>query len=473
MNILALALKSNRCKRFSSMIVFIQLSVCFAILIYSASAVFSQFDVIYTANGTHRGWLRISINSRYIDKNACEYPKEEHPDIFKMYYEYLEQHGLTREQELTAEQYDEVYADYMERAYKIAVEHHHRGLYQYPDFYEKLERSGLAAETSRNYHTFFESEDNGIGETVWSVDVFHIDVNLYDGLKLRTKLGADLRDKPSKENYYYALMYPFLTSQGVEIPEQLYGVGDVLTYRRYNENTHRYETYYYEIVDELQTPAYVFPDIYYSGYMLEFECLEGSFLGAQTLDYNGALIALKPEGFDETTTSSEMFTLVKPRPDLTETEYSELLELIRECGFNVIDLDEAERNTINDIWEFIRENCLILVASVLMVVFSIISISVLSGGQVRREYAVYRLCGADLRKVKALSAVKWALIFIPAMAAGILIAILYSKISETSTHFIVASALVSGVLFALLYIASFIMSYKSASAGYESSELSE
>lgn len=38
-----------------------------------------------------------------------------------------------------------------------------------------------------------------------------------------------------------------------------------------------------------------------------------------------------------------------------------------------------------------------------------------------------------MRKVKALFAVKWALIFVPANGGGVVIAIIYSKISETST----------------------------------------
>ena len=71
----------------------------------------------------------------------------------------------------------------------------------------------------------------------------------------------------------------------------------------------------------------------------------------------------------------------------------DLLNIIRESGFNAINLDEAERKTIDEIYKFIRENSLILAASVLMVVFSMISISVLQGSQVRREYGVYRLCG--------------------------------------------------------------------------------
>lgn len=467
----ALALKGIRCKWISFAIILIQLSVCFAILTYSICAVFRQFDVVYTANGTHRGYLRISTDLFFRHKNEYEAKNDPGtPDFIQLYLEYLEKYGSTQERGLTSEQYDEFYADYCERSEKHSEDIHYWAKYQYPDFYERLAKSGFVEDTISNRTLGLSYKK---GSDTWNVRGYFIDEKLYDGLRFRTKTGVDLRDYPKKDNYFYVLMYPYLNAQGTAIGEPLYGVGDILTERIYNTNKHCYEILYYEIVDELKENAYILPDLDYSGNDIDLINLESAFLSVQSLNYNGALIALKPEGFDETTAFGECFTLVKPHPDLTESEYSELLDIIRECGFNAINLDDAEQNTISEIWKFIRKNCLIIVASVLMVVFSIISISVLSGSQVRREYGVYRLCGADLRKVKALTAVKWALIFVPAMLMGIVIAIIYSKICGTSTLFMWASAGGAGTLFAALYVVSFIMSYKSASASYKSAELSE
>lgn len=470
-----LALRSVRCKWFSFLIIFLQLSICFAILIYTACALFLQFDVIYTANGAHHGYLRLSPDLIFTENYEQEYRGiENRVDFLKMYFEFLKKNGLTQEQGVTQEQYDFIYKEYAKREDNEFDQYHYMGKYQYYDLYDRISKTDYVVDIISNYGTFFAYEDKDT-EHFYDVITVLMDGKLYDSIKLKTKRGVNLHDYPLKDNYFYVLMYPNVSVKS-EIDERPYRVGDVLSDKVYNRQTQCYETFYYEIVDELEDPAYILLELSYSGRSNKYTKLEQAFLSTQSMSYNGALVALKPIDFDRMnyyTYFNERFTLVKPRSNLSEKEYSDLLNIIRESGFNAINLDDAEQNTISEIWKFIRENCLIIVASVLMVVFSIISISVLSGSQVRREYGVYRLCGADLRKVKALTAVKWALIFVPAMLMGIVIAIIYSKICGTSTHFIAVSTAVSGVLFAALYIVSFIMSYKSASANYKSAELSE
>lgn len=475
MKIFYLALRSIRCKWFSFLIIFLQLSICFAILIYTVCALFLQFDVIYTANGAHCGYLRLSPDLIFTENYQQEYRRiENRADFLKMYLEFLKNNGLTQEQGVTQEQYDFIYREYSRREDNEFDKYHYMGKYQYSDLYDRLSKTDYVVDIISNYGTFFPYEDKD-AERFYDVTAVLIDEKLYNSVKLRTKRGVNLHDYPLKDNYFYAIMYPNVSVNG-EVDERPYGVGDVLSDKVYNRKKQCYETFYYEIVDELEDPAYVLPELSYSGSSNNYTKLEKAFLSTQSMSYNGALVALKPDYFDRMnyyTYFNERFTLIKPSSDLSEKEYSDLLNIIRECGFNIINLDNAENNTINGIRIFIRENCLILTASVFMVVFSIISISVLSGSQVRREYGVYRLCGADLHKIKVLSAVKWALIFIPAMALGVVTANIYSKISEMSTHFIAAGTAVSGVLFAVLYIVSFIMSYKSASASYKSADLSE
>ncbi len=474
MKLISLALKSIRCRRISHAIIFVQLSVCFAILIYTVCMVLSQFNVLFVSNGSHRGWLYLSSDVIYDNSLGEDYLGPPPTEIIEEYYELV---GVSSFEELTPEQIKEEQGYLNSRVDEECDKNHHKLKYMYYDLHESLSKSGLVSETAYNISGGASFSVLDSDRTTHFSEVFLMDGKLYDGLKLNVKNNVDLRDYNSDfdKRYFYALIYPDV-SYGDQVYKSNCGVGDVLVKEVYNMKERRYDKFYYEIVGELSDPAYVMREREFSGNSSMFTYLDVSYLQSQTMSENGALLVIRPEEFDRMEyymTYNENVTLVKPRPDLTEAEYSELLDLIRECGFNVIDLDKAERNTIDEIWRFISENCLILAASLLMVVFSIISISMLSGGQVRREYAVYRLCGADLRKVKALSAAKWAMVFVPSMVMGIVTAIIYSKISETPTHFIALSAAVSGILFAVLYVASFIMSYRSASAGYKAEELSE
>lgn len=473
-----LSLRSLRCKLFSTLIIFIQLAICFSILIYTANAVFLQFDVIYTANGANRGYLRLSPDYIFTENYQMEYRAiENKADLYKMIFDFMDKEGLSREQGITQEQYDSIYKEYCALEDSQFDQYHFMGKYQYPDLYDNLSKTDYVVDTVSNYGTFFAYEDED--EHYYDVTVVLMDEKLYDTLKLKTKYGVDLNDYPTKENYFYVVMYPniYINNEddgfAFELP---YGVGDILTDEVYNRKEQCYETFYYEIVDELEDPAYIMPELSYSGISDGYKTLGKAFLGSQPMNYSGGLLAVKPNDFDRMdyyTYFNERLTLVKPDPELSKEEYSDLMDIIRESGFNAINLDDAERNTIDEIFEFIRENALILAASVIMVVFSMISISILQGSQVRREYGVYRLCGADLGKVKALSAVKWALIFVPAMVVGVVIAIVYSIATETSTFFIGFGTVAAGIVFAVLYIVSFYMSYKSASASYKSAELSE
>ncbi len=474
MRIFSLAVKSIRCKWLSHLVVFVQLSVSFSILIYVICAVFNQFDIIITANGAYQGCLYLSPDIVYLQSLGDDYQGLPMAEIEKEYYEKV---GVSSFEELTTEQQEELRGFLLWRFDEEYEKNHYKGKYFYSDLHEALSQSGFVEDTTYNYSFGQTYSINGSDQTRFA-ETFLVDSKLYDKLKLNVKGGVDLQDYKSdfENRYFYALMYPDV-SYGGQVNKSNYSVGDLLVGNVYNIKERCYETFYFEIVGELSEPTYVMKGIGYSGASSNVVgFLEMAFLTPQSISENGALLVIRPEEFDILeyySSCNENFTLVKPRPDLTDAEYSELLDLIRECGFNVIDLDEAERNTIDEILRFISENCLILAASLLMVIFSIISVSMLSGEQVRREYAVYRLCGADLRKVKALSAVKWAFVFIPSMVMGTAIAIIYSGISEASTHFIALSAVPSGVLFAVLYVASFMMSYRSAGAGYKSTELSE
>lgn len=470
MRTVILALKSIRCKCLSFAIIFVQLSVCYAILVYSVCAVFQQFNVIFTANGAHRGYLYISPDELFIENYSENY---QGASLSQLYLEFLEKQGLTIDEDVTPEQTKASYVYMLERNDEEFDKYHYKGKYLYSDLFQHLELSGLVTDTIGNIGGNQSLTVNNSDVKI-STNVALIDEKLYKRLKLDTVKCIDLNSYKSNDNYFYAFMYPNISLDGNVSAS--YGIGDILTQEVYNIKEHRMETFYYEIVDMLNDPTYIMPQLLYSGDNSSLTNLETAFLHTQTMDYNGGLIAVKPDNFDAMAYYSKynyIFNLVKPNENISEAQYSELLNIIRDCGFNVINLDKAEENTINGIISFIRENSVILAASVLIVVFSIISISMLSGSQVRCEYAVYKLCGADLRKLKALSAVKWALVFAPAMIVGIFIVIVYSKISERATNFIAVSALVSGSLFVLLYIVSFILSYKSASVDYEPSVLSE
>lgn len=476
-----LSLRSLRCKLFSTLIIFIQLAICFSILIYTANAVFLQFDVIYTANGANRGYLRLTPDSFFTQKYELEWRAldiENKANLMQMVLDFKEKEGLSKEQLITTEQYDSIYKEYMALLDSQFDQYHIMEKYQYPDLYDRLSESGYAADTISNYEAYLLYDDKKTGHS-YGVQVVLMDEKLYDTLRLKIENGVDLNNYTTKDNHFYVVMYPDVYINNEDdgyIYEVPYKVGDVLTEEVYNIKEQCYETFYYEIVGELEDPAYIIPALSYSGSGEYYTTFGNAFLGSQPMQYSGALLAIKPNDFDRMnyyTNFIESLTLVKPDPELSKDEYSDLMDIIWESGFNSINLDDAERNTIDEIVEFIRENSLILIASVVIVVFSMISISILQGSQVRREYGVYRLCGADLGKVKALSAVKWALIFVPAMVVGVVIAIVYSIATETFTFFIGFGTVAAGIVFAVLYIVSFYMSYKSASASYKSAELSE
>lgn len=470
MRTINLALKSIRCNRLSFFIIFSQLSVCFAILIYSICAFFQQFDVLYTANEAYREQLYLSPDLLFVEDYSLSY---EGISMSQLKIESLERLGLSSSEELTPEQALLHYTYMLDRNDEEFDKCHYKGKYLYADLFECLRQSGLTTETTGNVGGSQQLTVSSSGAEA-NINVTLFDEKMYGQLEIGTKKNTDLRSYQSTDRYFYALMYPPM-SLGEEAYTLPYGVGDVLTQEVYNLSEHRMEIFQYEIVDVLTEPAYYMPQLFYSGDSRPFTTLETAFLHVQTMEYSGGLIAVKPETFDAMSYYANYnynFTLVKPNDDLTETQYSELLDIIRDCGFNVIDLNVAETNTLNAIINFIRENCVILIASVLVVIFSIISVSILLGSQTGREYAIYKLCGADTNKIRSVSAIKWALIFIPAIVVGIVIALVYSGITEAPSNFITLSALVSGMLFAVLYIISFVMSYKTANTKYDSSELS-
>lgn len=467
-----LALKSMRCQRFSLAIILVQLSVCFAILIYTASAFFGQFNILITANGVQNGYLYLSPDSLYIENYSMNYQGKQSSELYE---EFLETQGLSLDSQLTAEQSKASYIYMLERNNEEFDKYHYKGKYLFSDLYDKLSQTGLISDMISNAGgTTSYIDENGNASSYYSI-VTLMDKKLYGGLKLDTVYGKDLMNYEAKENYFYAVMYPNVSVDG-EVYKLPYSVGDVLTQEVYNIKTHKTEQFQFEIVDKLKDPAYVMPQLFYSGDGSSEIELERAFLSVQPMKYNGSLIALKPDNFSTEAYYSkynETFTLVKPQEGLSSNEYLQLIEIIRDCGFNVINLDEATENTLDNIWSFICENCLILAISVIMVVFSVISVSMLSGSQVRCEYAIYRLCGANKGKIKSIVAAKWALIFVPSIIAGIIISIIYSIISEASIRFIAVSTLASGTVFVFLYLASFILSYKSASARYSSTDLSK
>lgn len=464
-----LALKSMRCQRFSLAIILVQLSVCFAILVYTASAFFGQFNILITANGTQNGYLYLSPDSLYIENYSMNYQGKQSSEIYE---EFLKEQGLSLDSQLTAEQSKASYIYMLERNNEEFDKYHYKGKYLFSDLYDMLSQTGLISDTISNAGcTTSYVDENGNNSSYFSM-ITLMDKKLYNGMKLDTVYGKNLMTYEAKENYFYAVMYPNVSVDG-EVYELPYSVGDVLTQEVYNIETHKTEQFRFEIVDKLKDPAYVMPQLFYSGDGSSEIKLESAFLSVQSMKYNGSLIALKPDDFSTEayySKYSETFTLIKPREDLSADEYSQLIETIRDCGFNVINLDEATENTLNNIWSFICENCLILAISVIMVVFSVISVSMLSGSQLRCEYAIYRLCGANNGKIKGIVAVKWAFIFVPSIISGIIISIIYSMISGASIRFIWVSAFVSVTMFVLLYLVSFILSYKCANTGCSSTD---
>lgn len=473
MRTVILSLKGIRIRWVSFTIIIVQLAVCFAILIYSVCGLFGQFDIIYTANGANRGYLYLFPDLIYTDNEAAEFRinhSDEIPDFFAIYKEFLEEHGLTEDEGVTGEQFEDIRKEYTVRIDNLNDKYHVPDKYQYLDLYEKLGKSGLVLETASNYGTIVSTGStaggfHAVDEVYYSFQTVMMDEKLYDTLKMKTVRGINLHDYPEQGNYFYAVIYPNISIGENKAEEIPYGVGDIITSTIYNNKELRDETFYFEIVDELKDPAYVMPELSISGPTDNFATLERAFLNPQSMVYNSGLIVLKPESFDRMDyymNIGENYTMIKPRENLTESEYSELMGIIRECGFNTINLDDAEQNSIAEIWEFISENCVIIALSILMVTFSIISTSVLSSGQIQREYAVYRLCGADLNKLKKLTAVKWAIVFIAAMIVGIILAAAYSAINSSSMHFVLISAIVSTILSVVLYFCSFLASYRSA-----------
>lgn len=469
MRMIKLALQSIRCNRLSFFIIFIQLSVCFAILIYSMCALLQQFYLLYTANMAHHGKLYLSPDELFVENYSLIY---DGPSLSQLKIEFHEQQSLSLSEDLTLEQIQQRNVYLLDRNDEEFDKRHYKGKYLYADLLESLQRSELIVDTIYNVGGQQRLFVNG-SETVADLNVTLFDEKLYTQLKMNTNKNTDLLNYQSTDNYFYALMYPSLSSDG-EIYTLPYDVGDVLIQEVYNFKEHRIEIFQYEIVDVLAEPTYYMPQLFYSGDNRSLATLETAFLHVQTMEYSGGLIAIKPENFDVTSYYANYncnFIMVQPNDDMTETQRSELLNIIRNCGFNVIDLNIAETNTLDSIIKFIHENCVILIASLLSVIFSIISVSILLGNQTVLEYTICKLCGANMKKIRLLSAIKWVLIFVPAMILGIVIAFVYSQIVGMPLNFIALSTLVSGILFAALYVTSFMMSYKTANSKYEASEL--
>lgn len=477
MKLFKLSLKSLRGQKTAFIVIFVQLSVCFAILIGIVSSVLSQFNILTVANNVHRNCVRLSPDYIYVDNYTNNYKNS--VDYFRMYFDYLEKNNIN-EADLTEEQAENIYREYLEAADKEADEKHFPGKYQYIDLHNKLSALNYIEDVFSNYWTIIAYRDEQ-GQP-YDVNIIMMNETLYDGLKWRTKNNTNLKKyndgKLNTDNsrYFYAVKYPKV-SVGDDTFEIPYDVGDVIVDPKvYNYKEHRFETFYYEIVDEYTEPAYILPDLKYSGDSDRYTFLDKAFITEQTIMYSGALTVLKPDDFDLSdyyTSFTEAFTLVKLKNNISEEEYNEFQDLALKCGFNINDLNIAEVNTINKIWEYIRENSFILIISLLMVIFSIISVSVLSGNRVKRENAIYKLCGANKNDLKIISAIKWGLVFLSAMISGTVISFIYSSINTISTRFIFQSAFVSSGGFAVMYILSSVLSYKAANSNYSSSDMSE
>ncbi len=472
MKTVKLSLKSLMCHKTAFFIILVQLSVCFALLIGTASSVFSQFNIITAANNAHRDYIRLTTDYIFVDNYMYGY--ESSVDYFRMYFDYLEKNNID-EADLTDEQAMGIYQEYLELADAEADEKHYLGKYHYIDLYNNLHTLDCIDNIVSNYWTILGYQDDK-GQA-FDVNIVMMDKTLYEGLDWNTRNNKKLsKYSADNSNYFYAIKYPSV-SIGDDIEEIPYDVGDIIVDENvYNFKEHRFETFYYEIVDEYVAPTYILPDLKYSGDSEQYTFLDTAFITEQSMMYNGALVVLKPDDFDISnyyTTFAECFTLVKLQDDFSDKDYNDFLKLVLENGFNANDLNTAEANTINKIWEYIRENSFILVVSLLMVIISIISVSVLSGNRVRRENAIYKLCGASNWKLKIMSAIKWGLIFFLSMILGTIISGIYSSINTNSNRFAFPSVIVSSCVFVFIYVISFVLSYKAANVNYSSSYMCE
>lgn len=471
MKTLTMALRSIRCRKISFAIIFAQLSISISIIICTVCALLYQFNILYTAGDTVENYLRLTRDVVFVDDYRYNYQSS--VDFFIMMQDYMNENQL---EQVTDEQYYEIYKEYTELQDEEFDQNHYLGKYQYVDLYEVLTDSGLVTDILSNYSTLAAYKANN-GER-YDVSVTMMEGELYDDLRFNTKHGTNLHNYSNADvpNYFYAVMYPNI-SIGNEEYKVPYGVGDVIVDTHvYNIKEHRFETFYYEIIDEFSEPAYALTSLEYSGTSERYTYIEQAFLSEQEMKHNGSLIVLKPEGFDRMAyymNFDECFTMVKLREDITSEEYSEFLDKTIACGFNTIDLNKAKENTITSIWQYIRENSFILIAAMLMVAFSIISISALLGNRVKYEYAIYKLCGADKNKLKIISAVKWAMIFIPAMIFGIFIAWIYLCVNSLSVRFIPISAAFSSAVFIIMYLLSVALSYKAAVSAGSTNNISE
>lgn len=467
MNSIILALRSMKIQKWSLIIVLLQLSMCFSILVYSLSSLINQFNIVIVSNGTYKDYYRLTRDILFVDNYYYNY--ESSVDFFTMVTEYMNEKHI---ETIDDEAYLEIYGKYIDLQEREFDEKHYLGKYQYIDLYNYLLKCGLVSDIKSNYWTIFSST---FGENRYDVNILMMDEDIFSELLLNTENNVDLKNYKCSHNYFYAIMYPNVSiGEGTKPP---YRIGDILVDERvYNMSSHKFETFYYEIIDVFTEPTYTLTELEYSGADSEYRYLDKSFLNSQSIKYNGALVVLKPQNFNRSDyryNFDEIFTLVKLNDNITEDEYNEFIDKVIECGFNIIDLNEAKDNTIQSIWQFIKQNCFMLLVSLIMVVFSIISVSILSGVETRHEIALFRICGASNNKLKLISSIKWAILFILSMIIGLIIAVIYSKITDSPTYFIVPSSFFSVLTFIFLYIMTFMLSYKSASEKNISSVSSE
>lgn len=478
MKTLIIAFRSIKLRKVTFAVIFVQLSICISVIICTVCAVISQFNILASANNAYENYLRLSTDMIYYDNYRREYESE--VDFFLMLQKFMEENNLS---EISNEQYRKILAEYTEMQDKEFDEKHYPGKYQFIDLYNEVSELGIVADTISNYSTWIKF-NNDTGDMNNIVPVTMMDKKLYEGLRLYTKHGLNLNDykNPDTPNYYYAIMYPCISSGDKENDiyyksDLPYGIGTVIVDDNvYNLKTHSYETFYYEIIDEFAEPSYEIPYLEYSGESKYYTYIEKAFLSGQTPENNGTLIVLKPDDFDMAAyypNFNESLTMMKLKSNITEEQYSKFLDTTIKCGFNTVFLNDAKENTVSEIWQYVRENSLVLIMSVLVVVFSIISISVLLGNRIKHEYAVYRLCGAGKISIMKISAVKWGIIFIPALFAGAVISWIYLSYDALLMRFIPVSTAFSSTVIILVFILSVILSYKAVNAEKFINDISE
>ncbi len=468
-----IAFKIMRCRRFSYILIAIQLAVCFSILTYTVCAFLQQFNVIITANGANKGYLRLCINRNFSTNQA---PDFEIPSYLETYNNFCKQNNIEPGTPFTEEQ-EEAYRIYdSEVINSIYDNHNYKGKYLHHDFFTELEKSGYISEIVSFFSSYGEFKCVDTGKNS-SINCMFMDEKMYKKFNFNTERGVDLEEyKTDCSNYFYCIMYPDIAPTKKEDEKEIiteYDIGDVLIQKVYNFKKHCTEEFYFEIVDKFVIPSYVLPcdeGKNYGEWNIDtLNSFKGSFLSEQKIYDNGSLIAITPKEFnrlDYWLDYYNAYTMIAPVENISTKEYSALLDIIYGNGFIAVDLDEAESNTMNKIWDFVANNCFVLAFCFIAVLFSVISVSFLSGTRLKREYALLMLCGADRKQLKVITAIKWLYVFLPSCTWGIIVVATYSMMLGKAVRFVTQSVMMSVILFALLYLISFTLSYKASTRNY-------